>query len=98
MVDQRQQPTVKTVDAWRSDADNLAAAGKLEEAEHLLAKIIEAKPNYHPALHQGAILSWRRKRPQEALLRFARALELAPDVALYHRNICEILRAQGRLD
>jgi len=98
MADGRPQTTAKTVDAWRSDAENLAAAGKLEEAEQLLAKIIEAKPNYHPALHQGAILSWRRKRPRESLARFFRALELAPDIAMYHRNVCEVLRAQGRLE
>jgi len=90
--------TVKTVDAWRADAEALAAAGKLEQAARILDKVIAAKPDYHPAIHQGAVLSWRRKRPREALARFLRAVELAPDMAAYHRNICEVLRGGGRLD
>lgn len=89
---------VKTVDAWLAEAETLAAAGKLLRAEQIIAKVIEARPNYHPAFHQGAILSWRRKRPRESLARFDRALRLAPDIALYHRNVCEVLRGLGRLD
>ena len=94
-----QRKTVKkTVDQWRIEADGHEKAGRLEEAESLLAKIIEAKPNYHPAIHQAAIVSWKRKRPLEALARFDRAMHLAPNMSLYHRNVCEVLRAQGRLD
>jgi thioredoxin-like negative regulator of GroEL len=94
----RRKTEKKTVDQWRATAEEHVQAGRLEEAEKLLAKIIEAKPNYHPAIHQAAIVSWKRRRPKEALARFSRALELAPDAPLYHRNICEVLRAQGRVD
>jgi len=88
----------KTVDQWRADAEAHEQAGRLDEAEALLAQIIQAVPAYHPALHQAAILSYKRKRPREAILRFERVLELAPDVALYHRNVCELYRSQSRLD
>ena len=79
-------------------AEALAAAGKLEQAEAIIGRVIAARPDCHPAFHQGAILSWRRKRPRESLARFDRALRLAPGIALYHRNVCEVLRGRGHLD
>ncbi|MGH6828473.1 MAG: tetratricopeptide repeat protein [Rhizomicrobium sp.] len=88
----------KTVDAWRDEAHALEDAGRVVDAERLLAKIIEAKPDYHPALHQAALLAFRRKNLDQATARFERALALAPDNALYHRNVCEIYRIQSRLD
>jgi len=91
-------PVSKTIDQWRADAEAHEQAGRFEEAEALLVQIVNAAPNYHPALHQAAILSYKRKRPREAIARFERVLELAPDVALYHRNICELYRSQSRLD
>ena len=91
-------PVSKTIDQWRADAEAHEQAGRLEEAEALLAQIIQAAPAYHPALHQAAILSYKRKRPLEAIARFERVLELAPDEALYHRNVCELYRSQSRLD
>src|ERR1700749_4503029 len=91
-------PVSRTIDQWRADAEAHEKAGRLEEAEALLAQIIGAAPNYHPALHQAAILSYKRKRPREAIDRFQRVVELAPDEALYHRNICELYRSQSQLD
>ncbi|HLZ66839.1 MAG TPA: tetratricopeptide repeat protein [Aliidongia sp.] len=91
-------PVSKTIDEWRADAEAHEQAGRLNEAEALLAHIIQAAPGYHPALHQAAILSYKRKRPLEAIARFERVIELAPDTALYHRNICELYRSQSRLD
>ncbi|HXP97094.1 MAG TPA: tetratricopeptide repeat-containing glycosyltransferase family protein [Telmatospirillum sp.] len=73
-------------------------AGRFDVAERLLVHIIAAMPSHHPALHAAAVLSCKRKRPLEALTRCRRAIELAPDIALYHRNICEIYRNQARLD
>ena len=91
-------PVSKTIDQWRADAEEHEKAGRLDEAEALLIQIINAAPNYHPALHQAAILSYKRKRPLEAIARFERVIQLAPDMALYHRNICELYRSQSRLD
>jgi hypothetical protein len=91
-------PVSKTVDQWRAEAEAHEKAGRLDESEHLLAQILQAAPDCHPALHQAAILSYKRKRPLEAVARFERCIALAPDVALYHRNICELYRSQSRLD
>ncbi len=63
--------TVKTVDQWRATAEEHVRAGRLGQAEWLLAKIIEARPDYHPAIHQAAIVSWKRKKPRQALAHFA---------------------------
>jgi hypothetical protein len=98
MAEAPQTGDARTVDAWLAEAEGLAAAGKLGQAEAIIARILAAKPDYHPAFHQGAILSWRRKRPRESLARFDRALRLAPGIALYHRNVCEVLRGRGMLD
>jgi Tfp pilus assembly protein PilF len=90
--------TARSVEEWRIEAEAHRLAGRLDEAEQVLARILQAMPDYHPVLHQAAILSSQRKRPQEALARFERALQLAPDRALYHRNIGELFRKQSRLD
>jgi hypothetical protein len=91
-------PISKTIDQWRADAEAHEKAGRFDEAEALLVQIINAVPNYHPALHRAAILSYKRKRLREAIARFQRVMELAPDEPLYHRNICELYRSQSRLD
>jgi len=83
---------------WLAVATAHETAGRFAEAEALLIQIINAAPDYHPAVHQAAILSYRRKRYLEAIARFERVLALAPDLPLIHRNICEAYRSQGRLD
>jgi hypothetical protein len=88
----------RTVDEWRAEAEAYAQAGRLDEAEDLLVQIIQAMPNHHPTLHQAAIIAYKRKRPLEALARFERALHLMPEMALYHRHICEPYRSLSRLD
>src|ERR1700761_3982738 len=83
---------------WRIEGEQQRLAGRLDEAESLLAQILDAMPDYHPALHQAAVLSSQRRRPAEAEARFRRALALAPDMPIYHRNIGELFRQQWRLD
>ena len=90
--------TGKTVDEWLAQAQTLEQAGELEKAGRLLARVIETKPDYHPALHQGALVAFRRKNLARATALMERALALAPDNALYHRNACEIYRLQSKLD
>lgn len=88
----------KTAEQWRGQAEALERAGRLEEAEQSLAKAIEAGPDRHAALHQAALLSFRRKKFGEATARLERALALDLENRLYHRNACEIYRVQSRLD
>jgi len=93
------QPTIqRTVDEWLAEAGAHENAGRLDEAEAIVAQVIAGAPAYAPGLHQGAILSHKRKRPFEATERLERAIAAAPGQAVYHRNICELYRAQSRLD
>ncbi|GGF54531.1 hypothetical protein GCM10007301_12590 [Azorhizobium oxalatiphilum] len=91
-------PIARTVDEWLAEAAAHEQAGRLEEAEAVVAQVIAAKPDYAPGLHQAAVLSHKRGRAPEAIARLEQALRLAPDVALFHRNICELYRGQKRLD
>jgi hypothetical protein len=88
----------RAVDEWLMDADTHEQAGRLDEAEQTLARVLYAMPDYAPALHQAGVLSYRRHQPREAIVRLERAIRLAPDVALYHRNIAEFYRIELRLD
>ena len=55
-------PITKPMAHWLADATAHETAGRFAEAEALLIQIINAAPDYHPAVHQAAILSYRRKR------------------------------------
>jgi Tetratricopeptide repeat len=88
----------RPVDAWLTQADAHEQAGRLDEAERIIAPILDAIPDSAPLLHQAGVLSYRRHQPHEAIARLERAIALAPEVALYHRNIAEFYRTQSRLD
>ncbi len=80
---------------------NLAAleqAGKLPEAVDLAARMLAAMPEHPHILHLAGIVAYRHGRIDEALARMEQSQSLAPDIALYPRNICEVYRAAGRLD
>jgi Tfp pilus assembly protein PilF len=87
-----------TADDWLAEADGHEQDGRLEAAEEILTTVLGALPDYPPALHRGAILSHKRKRPLEAIERLERAILVAPDQPLFHRNLCELYRGQSRLD
>lgn len=88
----------RTVDEWLAEASAHEQEGRLDAAEQIVAQVLEAKPDYVPALHQSAILAHKAKRPREALARLERAIALLPTEPIFHRNICELYRSQGRLD
>ncbi|HBF30245.1 tetratricopeptide repeat protein [Rhizobium sp.] len=93
-----QSSVTRSVDEWIAEANAHEQAGRLDEAEQIIAFLIDAKPDYVPALLQASILSHKRKRPLEAIERLERALAVAPDESLLHRNMCELYRSQLMLD
>ena len=93
-----QPGVVRSVEAWLAEAEAHEQAGNLDAAEQILAFVIRERPTLAPALHQAAIVAHKRKQPGDALARLEQAIAAAPDQALYHRNICELYRSQGRLD
>lgn len=74
------------------------AAGRLDEAETLLDRILAANPGRPPALHLRGIVAFRKGRGDEAVEYVGRAIALMPDAALFHRNLCEMYRKLGRYD
>lgn len=80
-----------------AEAARLQAAGNPAGAENLYRRILAEAPGYHPAWHGlGLIAVQVGKLPLAADL-LAKAVALAGDVALYHRNLGEICRRLGRL-
>jgi tetratricopeptide (TPR) repeat protein len=71
---------------------------KLEEADDLANRVLKAAPEHPHVLHMAGIAAYRRGRVDEAIARMEKSIELAPNVALYPRNMCEIYRGAGRLD
>ncbi|MDE1994855.1 MAG: hypothetical protein KGI75_20300, partial [Rhizobiaceae bacterium] len=76
-VSTQQTPVSRTLDEWIAEAQALHDAGKLEEGEQIIAQVLAAAPNFLPALHLGGILSFRLKRPLEAIKRLEHAVTLA---------------------
>jgi hypothetical protein len=86
------------MDDWVAEAQALHDAGKLDDGERIIGQVLDAAPNFLPALHLGGILSFRLKRPSEAVKRLELAIALAPGNAILRRNVCEMYRTQSRLD
>jgi tetratricopeptide (TPR) repeat protein len=71
---------------------------KLDEADDLATRVLRAAPEHPHVLHMAGIVAYRKGRVHEAIERMEKSMQLAPDVALYPRNMCEIYRGAGRLD
>jgi tetratricopeptide (TPR) repeat protein len=71
---------------------------KLDEADDLANRVLKAAPEHPHVLHMSGIVAYRKGRVEEAIARMEKSMELAPNVALYPRNMCEIYRGAGRLD
>jgi tetratricopeptide (TPR) repeat protein len=76
----------------------LEQSGKLDEAEDLANRVLAAVPEHPHVLHLSGIILYRKGKMQEAIERMEKSMSLAPNVALYPRNMCEIYRGAGRLD
>ncbi len=87
-------PPLRTLDRVNTEIE----AGKLDAAAALLEQELEASPQHPHALHLSGILAWRRGKIAEAAALMERSITLAPEIALYPRNICEVYRALGRYD
>jgi tetratricopeptide (TPR) repeat protein len=76
----------------------LEQANKLDEADDLSNRVLAAMPDHPHVLHITGIVAYRKGRVAQALERMERSEALAPNVALYPRNMCEVYRGAGRLD
>ncbi len=81
-----------------SQLASLEQANKLAEADDLANRMLAAMPEHPHILHLAGIVAYRNGRTIQALERMEKSQSLAPDVALYPRNMCEVYRGAGRLD
>jgi Flp pilus assembly protein TadD len=79
-------------------AAELERAGKLEQAERLLNRILAVAPQQADTLHLAGIVAFRLKRIDDSLAKMEAAIRHGVDTPLYFRNICEVYRTLGRLD
>jgi hypothetical protein len=71
---------------------------RLADAESLLNHIVSACPEAASALHLKGVVLFRTNRPEAAASLIERAIELAPDVLEFRRNICPVYERLGRYE
>jgi hypothetical protein len=74
------------------------AAGRLDEAEALLERLLADNRDRPRALHLLGIVAFRKGRTAEGAGHVERAIALMPNAALFHRNLCEMYRKLKRHD
>lgn len=87
-----------TPDQALQAAAQLQSAGRLNEAESLLQKILSVQPDNGHALHLLGIISYQAGKPQVGIDLVNQAVILTPNTALFHSNLAEMYRQQGRSD
>jgi hypothetical protein len=76
----------------------LEQESKLVEADDLARRMLAAMPEHPHIQHLAGIVAYRNGRVAEAIERMEKSQALAPDTALYPRNMCEVYRGAGRLE
>ncbi len=71
---------------------------RLEEADLVYRRILDAAPDHPAALHYSGVLAHQMGLSAEAVLRIDRSLALVPDQPDWHNNHGIALQSAGRLD
>ncbi|MDD5471719.1 MAG: sulfotransferase [Sideroxydans sp.] len=79
-------------------ATQLQVAGRLQEAENLLGKILQQQPNHPFALHLLGVIAHQVGNQPVAAELIRKSIASKPDVALFHANLSEISRQLKQLD
>lgn len=79
-------------------AEQLRQAGRLQESETACRRALAADPCSGPAYQCLSLIAHRVGKPERAAELMAKAVECAPRVASYRRNLCEMYRRLGRRD
>jgi tetratricopeptide (TPR) repeat protein len=77
-------------------ADRCRGEGRLMEAEAVCRQILQAQPTSPEATHLLGVIAHQNGNLAGAIEHVQRAVKLAPQVALYHANLGEMLRLAGR--
>lgn len=79
-------------------AEEYQTAGRLDEAEGLLRRVLGAAPRYADALHLAGLVAYRKGRYGEAADFVEQAVKYGIDTPLYWRNLCTMYERLGRYD
>ncbi len=77
-------------------AERCRNQGRLMEAEAVCRQLLQAQPNLPEAEHLAGLIDHQNGKLGEAIEHLQRAIKLAPQVALFHANLGEMLRLAGR--
>jgi predicted O-linked N-acetylglucosamine transferase (SPINDLY family) len=72
--------------------------GRLQAAEQIYRRILQADPNQADALHLLGVLAQQMGHHGMAVEYIGRAIRVNGHVAVYHNNLGNVLRDQGKLD
>ena len=88
--------------AANGDSLKLAAehegAGRLDEADAVLDRILAATPNDAEAIHFKGVVAIRKGLTADGAALMERSVALGPAKPYYLRNLCEVYRTLGRYD
>ena len=79
-------------------ASQLKSQGSLRESEVLLQQILQAQPNFAPAIHLLGVVAHQSGHNDEAIDLIQKAVAINDQIALFHANLGEMLRIKGDLD
>jgi tetratricopeptide (TPR) repeat protein len=73
-------------------------AGRLNQAEQIYRRILEANPQHADALHLLGMIEHAGGRHHTAVELIRKAIAINPNEPHYHSNLGTVLQAQGKLD
>lgn len=79
-------------------AAQLQGAGRPDQAEQVLRQLLAAIPDHAHALHLLGVIAWGRGDGAAATELIGQAIALDAGTALFHSNLAEMRRQQGRVD
>jgi len=76
-------------------ADRCRSEGRLIEAQAVCHQLLQVQPNSPEVIHLLGVIAHQSGKLGEAIEHVKRATKLAPQIALYHANLGEMLRLAG---
>jgi tetratricopeptide (TPR) repeat protein len=73
-------------------------AGRLDDAESALDRILAAHADQPDAVHLKGVVAFKKGRADEGLRLMERSVAIGPPKPYYFRNLCELYRTLGRYD
>ncbi len=90
-------PPAENADSLKLAAEH-EAAGRLDEADACLDRLLAASPGDAEATHFKGVVAIRKGLTAEGAALMERSLTLGPAKPYYLRNLCEVYRTLGRYD